>query len=131
MENWSINFWGGWIKLFTNAELNPMISISWIQLMGHTSAGLGVKWHGSGRVCLVTGHTSSLRGPSPLALTFLGGVMFISWRLRRPYLEECQWGPRHFWSGRAHLGYSPVPGPILDKYRWIKSPCFFFSFSLI
>ena len=30
--------------------------------------------HGSGRVCLVTGHTLSLRGPSPQALTLLGGV---------------------------------------------------------
>ena len=33
--------------------------------------------HGSGWVCLVSRHTSSLRGPSPQALTLLDGVTFI------------------------------------------------------
>ena len=40
---------------------------------------------GSGRVCLVSGYTSGLRGPSPHALTLFGGVGFIARRLRRPF----------------------------------------------
>ena len=66
--------------------------------MSHTSVR-----HGSGRVCLVSGHTSSLWGPLPQALTLLGGVRFITWRLRRLFLEECQRSPRHFSSRLTHL----------------------------
>ena len=35
-----------------------------------------------GRVCLITGYTSCLRGPSHQALTLLRRVRFIAWRLR-------------------------------------------------
>ena len=52
--------------------------------------------HGSGRVCLVTGHTSSLRGTSPLALTFFGWVRFIARRRRCSFLGECRRGPCYF-----------------------------------
>ena len=37
---------------------------------------------GSGRMSLVTGYTSGLRGPSHQALTLFGGVGFIA---RRPF----------------------------------------------
>ena len=71
--------------------------------------------HRSGWVCLITGHTLSLRGPSSQALTLFGGVRFIAWRLRHPFLGECQWGPRHFGDCQACLGYGPAAGPTLKK----------------
>ena len=87
--------------------------------------------HGNDRVCLVTGHTSSLRGVVPQALTLLGGVRFIAWCLRRPFLGECQRGPRHFWECRVRLVYGPARtnlkkalchtcsfGGAVNKYRW-------------
>ena len=40
-----------------------------------------------------------------------GGVMFIAWRLRHPFLGECRRGPRCFWSRQARLGDGPVLGP--------------------
>ena len=40
----------------------------------------------------------SIRGQSPLALTFFGGANFITWCLRHPILGECYWGSRHFWN---------------------------------
>ena len=40
---------------------------------------------GSGRMCLVTGCTSGLRGPSPQALTLFGRVGFIARRLSAPF----------------------------------------------
>ena len=90
--------------------------------------------HRSGQVCLVTGHTSSLIGPSPQALTLLGEVRFITWRLRLPYLGKCRWVPRHFWECCARLRYGPAPGPtlkkalchtrpfggVVNKYRWLN-----------
>ena len=72
-------------------------------------------WHGSGRVCLVTRHTLSLRGPSPQVLTLLGGVRFIAWCLRLPFLGECRQGPKHFGECRTHLCYSPAPRNTLKK----------------
>ena len=62
--------------------------------------------------------SSSLRGPSPQALTLLGGAGFITWRLRHPFLGERRRGPRHFWSRRACLGYGPAPGPTEKKKPW-------------
>ena len=53
--------------------------------------------------------------PSPQALILLGGVKFIAWRLRHSSLGEYQQGPRDFWSRQACLGYSPVPGPTLER----------------
>ena len=32
----------------------------------------------------------------PQALTLLGVVRFIAWRLRHPFLRGCRWSPRHF-----------------------------------
>ena len=55
------------------------------------------------------------QGSVPQALTLLGGVRFIVWHLRRSFLEECRWGPRHFWSHRACLGYGPMLGSTLKK----------------
>ena len=57
----------------------------------------------------------SLRGPSPQALTLLGGARFIVWRLRRPSFGECRRGLRHFWECWACLGYVLVLGPTLKK----------------
>ena len=85
--------------------------------------------HGTGRVCRVTGHTSSC---PPRTLSLPGGVRFIAWRLRRRLLRECRQGPRNLWSYQACLGYGPVPrltlkkalyytfpdGGTKDKYRW-------------
>ena len=68
--------------------------------------------HESGRVCLLSGHTSNLKGPSYQALTLLGlSLRFIAWRQRRPFLEEYRRSPRHFWSCRSRLGYGPTPDP--------------------
>ena len=92
--------------------------ISWIQLMEHTSPGCGI--NGTDLVGCVTSldwYTSSLRDPSPQALTLLGGVRFIAWRLRRPFLGEWRRGPRHLWECRGCLGYGPAPWPT------VKRPC--------
>ena len=103
------------------ADLQPatqklgLISISRIQLMGHTLADHGVSGTDLVRACYISGHTSSLSGLSPKVLILLGGVKFITWHLRHPFLEECQWSQRHFWECRAHLGYSPAPRPTLKK----------------
>ena len=32
-----------------------------------------------------------------------------------PLLGECQWGPRHFWKCRAHVGSGPAPEPTLKN----------------
>ena len=32
-----------------------------------------------------------------------------------PLLEDCRWGPRHFWKCRARVSPSPAPGPTLKK----------------
>ena len=47
----------------------------------------------------------------PQALTLLGGARFITWRLSYPFLEECRWGPMHFWECRACVGYDAAYGP--------------------
>ena len=73
--------------------------------------------HGSGRVCLITGDTSGLKGPSLQVLTLFGGIGFITWHLRRPSLGKCRRGPRHFWKCWTRVRYGPVPGPTL------KRPC--------
>ena len=40
--------------------------------------------------------SSSFWGPSPLALTPLGGARFIAWRLRHPYFRGIPMGPEAF-----------------------------------
>ena len=67
--------------------------------------------HGSGRVCLITGHTFGLSGASPEALTLFGGVGLIAWRLRHPFLRENWRGPRYFGDCRTRLGYGPATEP--------------------
>ena len=57
----------------------------------------------------------SLRGPSFQALTLLRGAWFIAWRLMCPFLGECWWGLKHFWSCHASLGYGPASRPTLKK----------------
>ena len=74
--------------------------------------------HRSYWVCLVEDlFSSSLRGPSPQALTLFRGVRLIAWRPRRPSLGEGRWSPRYFWKCRARVGFSLAPGPTL------KRPC--------
>ena len=58
-----------------------------------------------------TVNSSSLRRPYPQALPLLVRVRLIAWRLRNPFLGECRWVPRHFWSHRVSLGHDPAPGP--------------------
>ena len=69
--------------------------------------------------------SSSLRALSPQALILLGGAGFIAWR---PFLGECRWRLRHFWSRRATalhpdlpkkkaLCYTRLVGGTYDKYR--------------
>ena len=66
-------------------------------------------------ICVRWSISLSLRGPSPQALTLMGGVRFIAWHLRRPSWGECQRGPRHFWKCRTHLGSGSAPRPTLKK----------------
>ena len=40
----------------------------------------------------------SLRWAFLQALNLSGGVRFITWHLRCPFLGECWWSPRHFWN---------------------------------
>ena len=88
-------------------QIQGLISTNLIRLMGHTSTGRG---------CVPSfRHTSSLRGPFSLALTLLGGIRFIEWRLMHPFLGESRRGLRHFWECRARLGYGAAPGPTLRK----------------
>ena len=85
--------------------------------MDHISAGRGVNATDLVGYVPSSGHTSSLRGPSPQALTLFGGVRFITWRRGRPYLGECRRGQRHFREFRARVGYGPALGSTL------KRPC--------
>ena len=71
--------------------------------------------HGSVRVCVITGHTSCLKGPLLQALTLFGGAGFITWRLRHPSLRDSRRSRRYFWKCRARVGYGPVPGPTLKS----------------
>ena len=69
-----------WRNLGRNPDLPAhwatLILISWIQLMGHTSASRGVS--GMDLVGCVT--SLEPQGAIPPGLTLLGGVRFIAWR---------------------------------------------------
>ena len=56
--------------------------------------------------------SSSLRGPSPQALTLSRGARYIVWCLRRSYLGKCRRGQSHFWGCWSCLGYGPAPGQL-------------------
>ena len=59
------------------------------------------------RVCSTTGYiTSSLRGPSPKALTLFGGVGFIARRLRRPEKGNAD-GVRGIFGTACRVGLRP------------------------
>ena len=62
------------------------------------------------RVCLITGYTSGLTGPSTQAWTLLGGVRFIAWQPEAPQKGKCR---RHFWDCQTRLGNGPATGPTL------------------
>ena len=62
---------------------------------------------GSRLRCMLTGILEP-QGAVPQDLILLGRARIFPWCLRRSFLGECQLGPRHFWSHRACLGYSPV-----------------------
>ena len=55
------------------------LSSVWVTFQLAVSCAAWFSW-----VSLITGYTSGLRGMSPQALTFLGGVRFITWRLKCP-----------------------------------------------
>ena len=63
--------------------------------------------------CVSTLEYPKPTGASPKALNLHEGVRFIAWRLTHPFLEECRWGPRHFWSHWARLDDSRALGPTL------------------
>ena len=60
---------------------------------------------------VAVGNDQHLRasGGRPQALTYFGGVSFITWHLRHPSLGECRWSPRHFGDCRARQGFGPAP----------------------
>ena len=65
------------------------------------------------------------QGAVPHALTLLGGVRFIAWYLRCPFLGECRRVSRHFWDCRTRLGYGPTTGSldaIWTMLAFAKSP---------
>ena len=53
------------------------------------------------------------QGAVPQVLTLLG--RFIAGCLKRPFLLECWWGPRHFCARQACLGNGPALRPHLKK----------------
>ena len=104
---------------FGNKETSSQQSGAYAQLLGRHWAGtqFGLsRWsvHRSGWVCPGSSGSQSrctLTGilETQRALTLLGGGRCITWCLRRPFLEECQQGLRHFWSCQVCLGYCPAP----------------------
>ena len=66
-------------------------------------------------MCLVTGHTSSLRGLSLQALTLIAGVGFKALRLRFPFLGECCRGQRHFLGMPGASGLRPCAWTHIKK----------------
>ena len=68
--------------------------------------------HGSGRLCLVSGNTSSLVGGVPQDLTLLGGLGLSLGARNALFYRR---GPRYFWCCRARLGYGPALEPALKK----------------
>ena len=75
--------------------------------MGHSLVGCILAWLAVGRGAPWP-TSSSIRGPSPQALTLLGGAMFIAWSLRCPFLEECRQGSMHFWRRRTCLNSNRI-----------------------
>ena len=63
--------------------------------------------HESGRVCLVSGHTSNLGRPSLQVLTFLEEVRFIAWRLRCPFMGNDD-GARGIWGNTQRVWASAL-----------------------
>ena len=71
----------------------------------------GVSWfqRQSVEVCL-DWHTRA-SGVVPPGSNPLERAKYITRHLRRPFLGECRWGPRHFWECQACLGYGPASDP--------------------
>ena len=89
--------------------------------------------HGSGWMCPGSSGSRSRCALTDIleALTLLGRVWFMAWCLRRPFLGECQRGPRHFWRRVWATALRPVPpkkalyhtrplSGTYDKYRRTK-----------
>ena len=96
--------------------------------MGHTSAGQVVwyvnqdrfvlSWRQSVKATWCVGGILLLQGAVPAQTqTIYGGVGFISWCLRRPFLGKCGRGSRHFWNCRRCVGFDPACGHLK------KRPC--------
>ena len=97
--------------ILVNFVVTNIYNFNFKQLNPVDGSYIGRPWcqrHGSGRVWFVSGLTSNHRGGVLQALTLLGGVRFIAWRLT---------GHEAFWSRRTFLSYRPAPRPIL------KRPC--------
>ena len=111
---------GGIKDVFLKHESSARSQVDFNQLDPVDGSHFGRPWcqrHGSGRMCLVFWTYLEPQGAVSLALTLLGGVRFIAWRLRHHLLGECRRGPSHFWECRTRLGYGPAPRPTL------KRPC--------
>ena len=107
--------------------------------LGHTSVGRVLPVPRSGRVCPGSrGNRSRFtltgihqhQGAVPQALTQIRRARFIVWRLRRPFLGECQRVSRHFGNARhvcatalrpespkKALCHTCLVGGTEDKYR--------------
>ena len=84
--------------------------------MGNTSASCGV--NGTDLVGGVpsSAQSSSHKGASPQAVTLLGGVKFITWRLGRHFLGKCRpTGPEAFWGNPGGSGLEPCTRTNLKK----------------
>ena len=73
---------------------------------------------GSGRMCLVTGYTSGLRGPSPLALTLFGGVRVYRPAPEEPLLWGMPTGSEAFLEMPGACGLWPYPKKGLVPYSF-------------
>ena len=77
----------------------PDMSVTWLRLTLHKPGGTG-------------------GGCPTKALLCFGRAWFITRYLRYPFFRECRWGPRHFWSYQACLGYGPAPSSHVKKSLW-------------
>ena len=79
--------------------------------MGHTSMSAARIWSGVSNLWTYL----EPQGAVPQALTLLGGIRFIAWRLRRHCLEECRRGSRHFGECPVACGLRPCAQTHLKK----------------
>ena len=66
----------------------------------------------SGKLAFMSGAPRSASSSLKRPLPFIGGAMFIAWRLTRPVLGECRWGPMCLDPPKKR------PCGTFDKYRY-------------